>query len=167
MTDQTPVYPEAKPYARDGAAVGSAVEPKQVTASFWLYIAAAALSAVSLIVTVVTYDQTKQVAIDRAGSSVDSLPAGSLDPILTGTLIVSMVFGVLFLAANVVFAVLMKRGHGWARWVLGAITVFSLFSILSAYGLGAGRFVLGAIATVLVFLSVSSQYFRSVKAAKK
>ena len=92
--------------------------------------------------------------------------AGSLDAILLGTLVVSVVISVLFLAATVVFAFLMKRGHNWARWVLGAVTVLSLTGIVSDYGLGAGRFVIGAIATVLVFLPASNAYFRAVKASK-
>ncbi len=137
-----------------------------MTIGFWLYLAAAAISLIILIVAVTTVGATTnemRISLSNSGQHVSS---SALNALVAATVGVSIVFGLIFAAAYVVFAFFMRRGANWARIVLLVVTVLSLTSVLSEYGIGGVRFVAGALATVLIFLKPANEYFRAVKARR-
>jgi hypothetical protein len=159
--------PAPYPSSDDSGSAGlRGAPPKRVDTAFWLYIAAAALSLVSLIVSLTTTDATRtalQDQFERQGVEVD--PA-TIDAAVAAGATASVVFGLLYLAAYVLFAFFLRRGANWARIVLLVITALSLLDVLSGFGIGALRVILGVVATVLVFTGESNDYFRGAKARK-
>jgi hypothetical protein len=168
MTDSNSTFASAAPYGSPAAAA-QPVRPQTVTTAFWLYIAAAALSLASLIVTILGFDTLKQEAISQVDSQgqSDVLPEGSVDAILDATFGVSIALAVVGLALYVVFGILVRRGMGWARWVMLAFAAFSLFGIIGQYGIGALQFLCLALGTVLVFLPRSREFFAAAKATRQ
>jgi hypothetical protein len=167
--DQFPTYTGRSDSAapQPTPAAGPPVEvPPQVNIGFWLYIAAAALSLVTLIVSVATIGAAKTEIRNQLAARNEHVSAASLNSLIGLSVGAAVVGGILFLAAYVLFAFFMRRGANWARIVLLIVTVLSIFSVTSEYGLGAVRLVLGAIATVLIFLRPANEYFRGVKARK-
>jgi hypothetical protein len=164
MSTQNPAAHPTNPASNPGST--SAVPPKQVTIAFWLYIAAAVLSLIALIVSLTTVDALKSTMrqqLEKQGSDVSN---GTIDAAVSAGVTVSVVLGILYLAAFVVFAYFMRRGANWARIVLLIITALSLLGVAGGDGLGIARVVLGVIATVLIFMKPASDYFRATKAAK-
>jgi K+-sensing histidine kinase KdpD len=162
-TNDSPAYPTS---SASNSVSGAPGVPSRVNIAFWLYIAAAAISLIALIVSLSSVDALRtslQNQLDDQGTSVD---AASLDAAVTAAVTASVIFGLLYLAAYVLFAFLMRRGANWARIVLLIITALSLLDVLSGYGLGAVRVILGIIATVLVFTAPANAYFTAVKSAK-
>ena len=162
-TNDSPAYPTN---SGSNSVGGTPAAPSRVNTAFWLYIAAAVISLIALIVSLSSVDALRtslQTQLENQGTSVDG---GTLNAAVTAAVTASVIFGLLYLAAYVLFAFLMRRGANWARIVLAVITALSLLDILSGYGLGAVRVILGIIATVLVFTAPANAYFASVKAAK-
>lgn len=162
-----PNYP---PPSGAGSAAGGAravvPAPSQVTISFWLYMAAAAVSVISLIISLASVAGTRSALQHQLSVQGQKFTSGQLDALIAVTTTIAVVIGIVFIAAYVIFALFMRRGANWARIVLLILTVLSLFEVASGYGLGALRAVLGVIATILIFLPAASEYFRTVKANK-
>ena len=140
------------------------VAPRQVTTAFYLCIAAAALILIALIVSLATIGGTRDAI--RRQLADQRLTESQVDSLLTVSVTLAVVFGVLSIAAYMLFAVFMRRGANWARIVLLVLTVLSLGQIASGFGLGAAQVLVSVIASVLMFLAPANQYFRAVKAAK-
>jgi hypothetical protein len=160
---QPAAYPSNNSSGSDGL---RGAPPKRVNIAFWLYIAAAALSLISLIISLTTVDASRSALeqqLERQGTTVDQ---ATLDAAIGATITASVVFGLLYLAAYVLFAFFMRRGANWARIVLLVITALSLLDVLSGFGVGAVRVLLGVIATVLIFTGDAGPYFRGAKARK-
>lgn len=154
--------------ASSGAASGAhPVPPRQVTLAFWLYIAAAALSIVSLIISLTTLGPARESAQRQLEASGQSISGGTLDAIIAGTVVIGVVFAIIWVAVYVLFAFFMKRGANWARIVLTIIAALSLLNILSSYGVGALQALTAIVATVLIWLRPASEYFRAVKERKQ
>lgn len=166
MSDSTlpPSYPASSSPA-PGAA-GPVTPPQQVNIAFWLYIVGAALSLISLIVSLATIGSLKDDLQRQLAAQGQQISDGALNATVTASITVAIVFGILYIAAYVLFAVFMRRGANWARIVLLIVTVLSLFGVLGGFGVGAARLVVGVIATVLIFLKPANEYFREVKARK-
>ena len=144
---------------RTTATGGAAAAPKQVNTAFWLYIANAALSLVLLIIALASVGTVTAQVQQSTGGKLSGAAVGA-------SITVSVIFGILYIAAYVLFAVFMRRGANWARIVLLVVTALSLVGIVSGYGIGAVRVVLGVIATILIFIKPASEYFRSGRAAR-
>lgn len=144
---------------RTTATGGAVAAPKQVNTAFWLYIASAALSLVLLIIALASVGTVTAQVQQSTGGKLSGAAVGA-------SITVSVIFGILYIAAYVLFAVFMRRGANWARIVLLVVTALSLVGIVSGYGIGAVRAVLGVIATVLIFIKPASEYFRSGRAAR-
>ncbi len=142
--------------------------PSTVTAAFWLWIGAAVLSLIGIIITVASFDAVKREALEvfEAQPDSDALPDGSVDAVLTATFGASIAFAVIGLALYVAFALLVRRGMGWARWVMLAFAALSIFGIIGQYGVGAAQFICLALGTVLVFLPRSREFFAAARAAR-
>ncbi|MCU1584990.1 MAG: hypothetical protein JWM49_1546 [Microbacteriaceae bacterium] len=140
--------------------------PQQVTTAFWLYIATAAISLVSLIVGLVTIGSSRAEIQRQMQAQGLQLSDSAINASVAVGIAITVIVGILYIGAYVLFAYFMRRGANWARIVLLIITVLSVFGILGAYGLGAVRAVLAIIATVLIFLKPANDYFREVSARK-
>ncbi|MEN2739247.1 hypothetical protein ABCS02_15760 [Microbacterium sp. X-17] len=135
--------------------------PSRVNTAFWLYIACAAVSLVMMIVAIATAG----AAVSQVQQS-GKLSAGDTSAAVGVLVTTSVVVGVLYIVAYVLFAVFMRRGANWARIVLLIVTALSLTGALGLFGVGALRLVLGVVATILVFIPPASEYFRSGRAAR-
>lgn len=168
MSDQAPLphYPASSASASPAPSFPAPVPPQTVTIGFWLYIVAAVLSLIGLIITLTTAGDSK-VAIRRSlAAHGQTVSETTLNAALAVGIAVGVIVGLIFLAAYVLFAILMRRGANWARIILFVLTVLSLTGILGSYGIGAARVVVAIIATVLVFLGPSNQYFKAAKTRK-
>ncbi len=147
---------------------GPTTPPRFVNIAFYLFLVVALTNLVGIIVTIVSIpaatEQAKRAAESQGGSA---LSASQIDTVVQAGVILAVVIGVVSLIAFVIFDVLMRRGFGWTRWVLAALTFFSLFGILGGYGLGALGAIAAIVATVLMFLRPSSEYFRAVRDRKR
>jgi hypothetical protein len=163
MSDRTP----PTNYPSSASAGGPAVAPpQQVTIAFWLYIVGALLSLVSLIISLATIGSLKTTLQRQLATQGQQISDSTLNATIGVSITFAIIFGLLYIAAYVLFAFFMRRGANWARIVLLIVTVLSLFGILDGYGLGAARVIVGVIATILIFLKPANEYFRAVKAAK-
>ncbi|GAA2055588.1 MULTISPECIES: hypothetical protein [Leifsonia] len=160
-----PSYPAASSPAPAGGA--PVAPPQQVNIAFWLYIVGAALSLISLIISLATIGSLKGDLQRQLAAQGQQISDSALNATVTASVTVAIVFGILYIAAYVLFAVFMRRGANWARIVLLIVTVLSLFGILGGFGLGAARVVVGVIATILIFLKPANEYFSAVKASKR
>jgi len=138
-----------------------------VNIAFWLYIVGAALSLIALIVSLATVGSLKDDVQKQLANQGQQISDATLNATVGVSVTLAVVFGILYIAAYVLFAFFMRRGANWARIVLLIVTVLSLFGILGGYGLGAARVVVGVIATVLIFLKPANEYFAAVKASKR
>ena len=145
-----------------GAGGSTVAPPPQVNTAFWLYIAGAALSLVALIISLATVGSLKSTLMQQQSGLSDSAANAAIGISVT----LAVVFGILYIAAYVLFAVFMRRGANWARIVLLIVTVLSLFGVLGGYGVGAARVIVGVIATILIFLKPANEYFRSGRAGR-
>lgn len=162
-----PNYPPPSGMSAQPGGTRSVVpEPKQVTISFWLYISAAAVSLISLIISLASVAATRSALQHQLSIQGQKFSSAQLDALIAVTTTIAVVIGIVFIAAYVIFALFMRRGANWARIVLLILTVLSLFELTSGYGLGALRAALGVIATILIFLPAAREYFRTVKANK-
>lgn len=142
-----------------------AAAPRLVTIAFWLYLVTALIHIISIIVSATQLPQAKQAAqdaIDRTGGSTNGI---DVNAVVQASFAVSIVVGVLFIIAFVVFDLLMRRGANWARIVLLIITILGLTGVVG--GVVAILGVLASIvAAVLTFLPASNAWFRAVKEQK-
>jgi K+-sensing histidine kinase KdpD len=142
------------------------IAPTQVTAAFWLYIAAAAVSVISIIVSLATIGAAQSAMQSQVAAQGNPLPDSTVNAIIIATVVIGVVISVITIAGYVLFAFFVRRGANWARIVMLILTVLSLIGVAGGYGLGAAHAVLGIIATVLIFLKPASEYFRVVKENK-
>ncbi|GAA2056899.1 hypothetical protein [Leifsonia soli] len=139
MTDDVPQT--AQPSRRLRSA------PNLVVIAFWLYVVAAALSLVIVIVSLLTpgLAEDPEVANQVGGASL--------------LIAFALVSGILYTAGYLVVAVYLTRGANWARYVLLGVTLLSMIGAFSSHGLGAARVAAGAVATTLVFVPPANRYF--------
>lgn len=144
----------------------STTAPRQVTAAFWLYLVTALAHVVTIIISATQLPAAQQAAEDqlqRQGTSTNGVDVSGL---VGATFIVSIVVGVLFIIAFVIFDLLMRRGANWARIVLLILTILGITGVAGAFGIGAIGVIASIIAAVLTFLPASNAWFRAVKEQK-
>lgn len=154
------------PYQAAASGPGTAaqpVPPTPVTTAFWLYIAAAALSIVSVIISLMTLGPAREAAQRQLESSGQPVSGSTLDAIMTGGIIVGVVIVIFWVAVYVLFAFFMKRGANWARWVLTVLSALSLLNLVGGLGIGALQALASVVAAVLMWLHPASEYFRAVR----
>lgn len=162
MSDRMPQADVPGASARNTPAGGNAAAaPKQVNAAFWLYIACAVLSLVGMIIVLASMGSMTS-RLQQSGQVSGSTASAAVGIGVT----LNVIFGILFIAAYVLFAVFMRRGANWARIVLLIVTALSIFGVLGGYGIGALQLILGVVATILIFIRPASEYFRSGRATR-
>ena len=150
--------------------VAPSAPPSQVNLAFWLYIAAAALSVISGIVTIVVVANSRAAALRALSSGNTNLHGITAQQAADASIAIGTVLAIitlLFWAITfTVFALMMRRGRGWARIVLTVLTVLSLLNIPWGYGAGALQVIAAIVATVLIWLRPASEYFAAVRASR-
>lgn len=135
---QQPGYDQGGPGygspALGGPAAAPPAEPKEVTTSFWLWIASIVLGVIGAIVAFVNVGQiTSEVAAASGGADVDS---SAVTTAITAALVAGAVFAIVIVALQLLFAIFMRKGRNWARIVL---TIFGAIGVVSALaGLAGG-----------------------------
>lgn len=156
--------PEGDP--ADDASADAAVQPQTVLLGYWLYLASAALSIVSLIVAIATREVLRRSVQAALAAEHRQLSAADLNSTLTLVTVINVVFAVVWVFLFVFFARRMRSGAGWARTVLVIVTIVSFVNSGSGYGAGAAQVVVAIAATVLILLPRSTAYFAAVKASR-
>lgn len=148
MTDAS--YP-----APTGSSATAGARPSVLNTAFWLYLASIV---VGVVATLLTIPQT-QAQVAALGSSASSASGLVVASAIVGALLSAVIWGL--------FLFFLRRDHGWARWVLLALTVLSILRVVQGFGLGAVAEVLAIVATVLALLPASSAYLRDVAARRR
>lgn len=148
--------------------------PREVTASFWMWIAGSAFSVLSVILLLTQLgaieDDARRVYLQAPASAFPVDQAVQLTMVFT---YIAAGLTVLVAALFAFFAFKVKDGRNWARTTLTVLVVLyvllTLFGVAAGGSLGAGGVigylipVLGVVATVLLYLPASNVYFASVK----
>lgn len=159
--------PSQGPYAGSGQSpVTVPAVPRPVVIGFWLYIAAAALSVVSLIIGLVSIGGSKATLRQQLAAQGQQVSDGGVNALIGLAIAVMIVFAVVWVVLFVLFAFFMKKGANWARIVLTIVTILSLLNIASGYGVGAVQVIVAIVATIMIWLRPASSYFNAVKARK-
>ncbi|MDQ0031162.1 hypothetical protein [Arthrobacter bambusae] len=117
--------------------------PQQLTISYWLWVAAAALGIVLGIVNV-------------------AVIGSQLGAIFVGAAITGLIIGIIFSAFYIFCAIRLKEGARWARivlTVLGALALIGLFAQLATGNLSFIGSAVAVAATVLMWLPESRKHF--------
>lgn len=142
--------------------------PVEVIASFWCWLAAAAINVVAALL---RFGEREQL-IDALRTSVRGnanrpLTEGQLQQLATITIVVATVIAVVIALLYVLFAVKARAGRNWARIVLAIIAVLELISLVSARGgstlLGYASEIIAVVAAVLLFAGKANEYFAVMK----
>lgn len=148
--------------------------PREVDASFWLWVASFVLGVISLLYFLTDFDTIRDTALEEARRQLHRQPGAGvtgqqLDAIATAGLVIGAVIGVALTALQLLFAFLMRAGRNWARIVLAVFGVLGVLSGLYSTSSEAGAqsvlsvvsllVVLGALVTM--FLPGANPWFRS------
>ncbi|MFD1213857.1 hypothetical protein ACFQ36_17615 [Arthrobacter sp. GCM10027362] len=162
-------YPSSQPQY----AATKPMPPREVMIAFWLILAAAVLNIVNSFVLAGMATQLVNEAWNDPGFQAQLREAAggqdisSITPeMISGTMGAGLVVGALIAAVlYLLVAFNVKAGRNWAR-ILG--TVFAVLSLfLLTLGIpGVITFLLGVAAIVLLFLPVSSAYFKEAAARR-
>ncbi|MFB9715347.1 hypothetical protein [Arthrobacter methylotrophus] len=117
--------------------------PQQLTVSYWLWVAAAALGVVASFINIFTV-------------------RGLFGEMMVGPGIVGLIFSLIFAALYIFIAIRLKEGSRWARLVLtilGALAVFSLLFQVITLNLNFIGSAVAVAAAVLMWLPESKRHF--------
>ncbi|MDR6200047.1 hypothetical protein QE374_001956 [Microbacterium sp. SORGH_AS428] len=135
----------------------NSARPTAVTASFWLWIASVALSAISILTSLAN---GSYAVVDVGGN------AQVADAVGPAAAIIGLAGGA---ALRILFAVYMLRGRNWARIVLLILAIIAVLAGLPAFAAGNIVDILIVVvalaAAVLMYLPTSNPYFRRRSAA--
>ncbi|MBD8045104.1 hypothetical protein H9638_14925 [Arthrobacter sp. Sa2BUA2] len=145
------------------------VRPQQVDLGFWLLIAAAVLSVISIPVGMAWLNSSGyKESMVGAGISAEQL-----DALIAATVVTTLFFAVISVAISVLVALFIRKGHNWARIVATVFAALSLFNLtgLAAGGLMAITTGLGVLlpvtAVVLLWMKPATEYFQAAKAYRQ
>ncbi|MDQ4137521.1 MAG: hypothetical protein M3116_01565 [Actinomycetota bacterium] len=166
--------------------------PKTVQVSFWLYILAAVLGLIGMILAISVYPALRETALEQVREQVaaqgqeDVLPPGTFETILDVSFGIGIAFGVVGVLLYVLFGIFAYRGANWARIVLtvlaGLSVVLTIVGLVTSavpvssevptaelpevpggWPLSIAQQLAIVLATVLLWLPASSEWFRRVK----
>lgn len=160
-----PSYPSSASSSAPRSAVPG--PPQFVTLAFWGYLLVALLEIVVTIISVIAVSGSR-LSIRKELSKQTQVSGQHVDvqTVVAAGMVGVIVVGVIALALYLIFAILLRRGFGWARIVLLVITVISLLGVTGDYGIAAVKVGIAIVATVFVFLTPSSAWFRVTKQAR-
>jgi hypothetical protein len=105
--------------------------PNSVDISFWLWITYLTIGAINTVVGFVQRERNRAEAINAVVAQYPGMDRSMIDSLATVVVMGVVVLGLLFVAAGVSSAVLMRGGRNWARVVL---TVVGSLSVLFLIG---------------------------------
>ncbi|WP_157887630.1 hypothetical protein [Frondihabitans sp. PAMC 28766] len=136
-------------------------QPRSITVAFWLFLLAALVQLVVLVVSLSTAGGSITAGREQVAKVADGVGTSQAQLFVGPAIVVGIVIGGLVMIAFIVFDMLMRRGKPWARVVLTVVTVFSLSTAGSLHGLGIIGLLAAVAATVLIFLKPSNAFFAS------
>lgn len=157
----------SNPYQSNAQQAAPTAAPRFVTIAFWLYLITALAHIVGSIISATRLPAAQQAAKDQLQQSGTSTNGVDVNGILGATLVASIVIGVLYIIAFIVFDLFMRRGANWARIVLLIVTILGLTGVVGGFGVGAVGVLASVVAAVLTFLPASNAWFRAVKDRKR
>jgi hypothetical protein len=157
----------SNPYQSNAQQSSATTTPRVVTVAFWLYLVTALAHVIGIIISATQLPAAQQAAKDQLQQSGTSTNGVDVDGILGATLVASIVIGVLFIIAFIIFDLFMRRGANWARIVLLIVTILGITGVAGGFGLGAVGVIASIVAAVLTFLPASNAWFRAVKDRKR
>ncbi len=165
MSSDIPRYPSSSAPAGTTSAVPP--PPQYVIFAVWGFLIVALLEVVVTVISVIAVAGST-AAVTTELSKQTQLSGRHIDvaTLILGETVAVVAVGVIATALYVIFAILLRRGFGWARIVLLVVTVISLLGITGDYGLSAVKVGIAIVATVFVFLTRSSVWFRATKQAR-
>ncbi len=142
--------------------------PREVDVSFWLWVATVVFGVLSTLLVLVNFEAMRTLALDLARQADPSVETAAAEDVATLGLIIGLAIGVVFIVAQLVLALLMRKGHNWARVVLTVPTVLSVLLLLLSLPTSTGLNRAAAIvqnllmvaATVFMFLPAANPWFR-------
>lgn len=141
--------------------------PQFVTLAFWGYLLVALLEIVVTVISVIALAGSKSsISKELSKQTTASGQHVDVETVVAAGTVGVVVVGVIALALYLIFAILLRRGFGWARIVLLVVTVISLLGVTGEYGIAAVKVGIAIVATVFVFLAPSSAWFRATKQAR-
>ena len=155
------------------AAPPAPVRPKQVDLGFWLLIAAAVVSAISIPVTIswMNSDGFKDML---AETSTVAISASEMDAIVAISAATTVFFSVVSLAVALLVALFIRKGYNWARIVATIFAALGLFGLANLTTAGALMAVLTVLtvllpvaAVVILWMKPSTEYFNGAKAYRQ
>ena len=157
----------SNPYQSNAQQSSATTTPRVVMVAFWLYLVTALAHVIGIIISATQLPAAQQAAKDQLQQSGTSTNGVDVDGILGATLVVSIVIGVLFIIAFIIFDLFLRRGANWARIVLLIVTILGITGVAGGFGLGAVGVIASIVAAVLTFLPASNAWFRAVKDRKR
>lgn len=140
--------------------------PRTVIRGYWLYLAAAGLSVVSLLVSLATRSILRAEIVQELSKEHKHVSDAALTSTLNLVTIIDVVFAAIWVIVFVLLARHLRRGASWARIVLVIVTLLSFVNFGSGYGAGAAQILVALVASVLVLLPRSTSYFVAIKSAR-
>ena len=162
-------------YASNQAAAAppAPVRPKQVDMGFWLLIAAAVVSIISI---PVSFAWMNSVEFEESivQNSTVAISASEMDAIIAITVATTVFIAAISLAVALLVALFIRKGHNWARIVA---TVFAALGLLGLTNLATGGALLAVLtvlsvllpvaAVIMLWMKPSTEYFNSAKAYRQ
>ncbi len=141
--------------------------PREVDVSFWLWVATVVFGVLSTLLLLVNFEAMRTLALDVARQTNPSVEAAAAQDVMTLGLIIGLAIGFVFNVAQLVLALLMRKGRNWARVVLTVPTVLSVLLLLlslptSGFNRAAAivQTLLVVAATLFMFLPAANPWFR-------
>lgn len=137
--------------------------PKEVTLSFWLWVAGAVLGVIGGLLLFGMRDEV--LAEVRQQPDTAALSPAELDAVVTVSLVFGFVIVFVLACLYLLFAFKARAGRNWARIVLLILTVLSVLGQLAGNmtWLGIISVLVAVAAAVLLFLPASNEYFAARK----
>ncbi len=148
---------------------GPASRPKEVNIAFWLIIAAAVGTAISMILTLAAIGSPG--AMEQFETMMNQQPEGaSVDPnaVIENATTVLVIITLIGIGIYLLIAFMVRKGKNWARITATVLAALSLLLlILGGTVLTWIIVLLGIAAVVLLYMPASTSYFNTVKAQKQ
>ena len=137
--------------------------PNSVEISFWLWITYLTIGAINTVVGFVQRDRNRADAIKAVIDQYPAMDRSMIDSVATVVVVGVVVLGLLFVAACVSFALLMRARRNWARVVLtvvGSLSVLFLIGPVVTPLQALFQLLLLVAAIVMMFQRPANDWFR-------
>ncbi|MSR98584.1 hypothetical protein [Arthrobacter sp. BL-252-APC-1A] len=155
------------------AAPPAPVRPKQVDLGFWLLIAAAVVSVISIPVTL-SWMNSSEFKEMLAETSTTPISGSEMDAIIAVTAAITIFFSAISVVIALLVAFFIRKGHNWARIVATVFAALGAFGLINLSTAGALMtlltvlsILLPIVAVVMLWMKPSTEYFNASKAFRQ